>query len=435
MPGDVVGCTATPPYQMRAASPEHQPLGGRTTQTEPPPGITKATRLVEFMTTKHRVLSTKPGAVRAAKRGAKPTVPVAAANQTAPPTKKTKMTSKERSRCHRAPWKRQATTEQAQPRPWPRPLATLRSLTPEAILQPEGGFRTKAQFQVAVGELCVKEGKIATCSNSTTRGVGRARRRLGNALGSSDLKHVRYVCASSPTCGFVADAFCRYTPDTDGFLWQFERFCPHTCSWDPPDGAAAIKATRLGEELQQLQALSTKMPISWVGLDTLHGAELVLVPGKDAGLVATVHLEVGHIVADIAIPSYGTTYHRQGTVDRRTDILASWYGFGCDGYEVVPSQMTNELTGLVTMEAAPLFACNEPSFDKTINCKVFVTTVGDGAPLGIRLYTITTLAPGEELTIFYGTNRHDASYPRNAARWNADDATGLDLLNVAFQGV
>ena len=285
MPGDVVRSTATPPwaasYQVRAASPDHQPLDGRPIQTQPPPGIIKATPLAEFMTTEPRVLSTKAAAmtavpaaaVAATKPAAKPTAQVAAANQTAAPTKKPKKTSKDRSRDHRDRWKELASREEAQPRPRPRPLAILRSLTPEAILQPQGGFQTKAKFQVAVGELCVKEGKIATSSNSTKRGIGPARRQLGNALGCCDRNHVRYVCAGSPTCGFVADAFCRYTPDTDGFWWQCERFCPHTCSWNPPDGAAAVKATRLKEELQQLQTMLSTAKECHANLPTASSAQ------------------------------------------------------------------------------------------------------------------------------------------------------------------
>ena len=157
MPGDVVRSTATPPwaasYQVRAASPDHQPLDGRPIQTQPPPGIIKATPLAEFMTTEPRVLSTKAAAmtavpaaaVAATKPAAKPTAQVAAANQTAAPTKKPKKTSKDRSRDHRDRWKELASREEAQPRPRPRPLAILRSLTPEAILQPQGGFQTKAK--------------------------------------------------------------------------------------------------------------------------------------------------------------------------------------------------------------------------------------------------------------------------------------------------
>jgi hypothetical protein len=243
VPGDVVSSAATPPlaFQVRAASPEHQPLGGRTILTEPPPAITQATPQL------------KPAAVPAAK----PSAPVAAAKVTAPPTKKPKKTGKERSRDHRDRWKELASREQAHPRPRPRSVATLRTLTPEAILQPHGGFQTKAQFQVAVGELCVKEGKIVTSSNSTKKGVGPARRRLGNALGCCDRNHVRYVCAGSPTCGFVADAFCRYVPDTGGFSWQCETFFPHTCSWDPSDGSAAVKAGQLRQQLEQHKAMLT----------------------------------------------------------------------------------------------------------------------------------------------------------------------------------
>ena len=86
-------------------------------------------------------------------------------------------------------------------------------------------------------------------------------------------------------------------------------------------------------------------------------------------------------------------------------------------------------SSVCTIEAAPIFACNEPSVDNSINCKVIVVTDTGGRPVAITLYTITEVVPGQELTIFYGQDRHDTSYPRMEARWKTDDANGLKMLN------
>lgn len=202
---------------------------------------------------------------------------------------------------------------------------------------------------------------------------------------------------------------------------EFKRFC----------GAVGY----LRQQLAGTLPIPTKMPINWLASDMLRGAELSPIAGKDIGLVATEHLPITHVVADIVIPSAGITCHKRDTVDSRTDILANWYGFGCDEYEVVPSQVTDELTGMITIEAVPLFACNEPSIDKTINCKVIVITADDATPVAIRLYTIAAVALGEELTLFYGTDRQDTSYPRNTLEWNVDNDNGFRLLDETLYGL
>lgn len=178
----------------------------------------------------------------------------------------------------------------------------------------------------------------------------------------------------------------------------------------------------------------TELPIKWVGLDTLCGAVVSNVREKGTGIVATEHLKALHVVAAYNISmSDGVTYHRSGAVDKQTGVLSDWYGFTCGNYEVVPARMNDETTGHTTFEAIPLFACNEPSKDKTINCKIFMfvddSSNADSPPVSISLITFTGINQGEELTIFYGSDRHDSSYPRCEMEWDAADANGLQIID------
>lgn len=178
--------------------------------------------------------------------------------------------------------------------------------------------------------------------------------------------------------------------------------------------------------------MHSRLPVLWVGTDLLHGATLARVPGKDMGLVATQALVPGHLVIAAQIPSPGVVCHSAVQLSSPDQPAISrgvrdWYGFGSNDDEIAPEIGTDRSTGLVTLKASPLFACNEPRMEDTINCKVVVCAHKDN-PVSIKLYTTVSVNKGEELTIFYGRDRHDQSYARDECRWAHDDLKGYEQL-------
>jgi hypothetical protein len=205
-------------------------------------------------------------------RAKRPAADIALQNQSV-----TSEEQKKRSSDHRAKWmaiKMLQNNQHTLRRP--RSLQELRRLSPEAILQPEGGFETLSGFQLAVSEHCAREEKAVTSSKGKTVS-SLARRNNGLPLGVSDRNHCRFVCSGDNTgrCLFEADAWCRGYKSGD-YRWVCENFHPHTCDWAPAYSKSEKKRTHLESQIvevnnlvqntTQLNAMSTSHATRVAGL-------------------------------------------------------------------------------------------------------------------------------------------------------------------------
>lgn len=195
----------------------------------------------------------------------------------------------------------------------------------------------------------------------------------------------------------------------------------------------------------QLPVLSSGLPVQWSSPFNTDGAKRVEdIPHKGGGLVATVDMPAGHLVAQVDVDADpGVTCYLAGSSDAQTTVVADWYGFGSGQYEIIPAWTQDNNTGTwtlltsglfacneptQTLLASSLFACNEPTFGNSVNCKVIVSEDQNGRPCTVELFTIRSVEAGEELVIFYGADRHDVSYPRDVERWHEEDAAGHSFL-------